>query len=258
MKIKIGFLVVLASLGCWLGFRAGYNPNSSVNVAIHNQTTIPTNNDSATETNPALAAAKQIESAPQSKASASVAYDAIIGKHKLDKKHADFSRYFSNTASGQAFTQLGVLYIFSDTYGAESKLFHDAIQVIEARPVEAIADLREAFKELPDDYARERQLLIQIASRLDVDPNTKFEILKNELERPMLTSKGAAVADSFYTPAVALDSLLEMTQDTASIETVLRTGLRQKKSKEAQDLLISRFAIVDQNRAAQLRQEFGL
>lgn len=261
MKIKTGFLMVLVVVGAWLGFRAGYQRNAPASSSAQTLTdeAVPSTaprGQNAILTQANLPAKRNDKTRDRSNKST---YENILSNHQLDKKHADFSKYFPDTVSGEALTQLGVLYIFSDTSGSEREAFEEALRAIEARPVEAIADLRDALQKLPDNYARERQLLVRLGSRLDADDAVKFEMLKNELERPMLASNNKeGMNDAFYTPAVALESLVEMTQDGAAVENVLREGLRENKSKEAQDLLISRFAVFDQGRAAQLRREFGL
>ena len=130
----------------------------------------------------------------------------------------------------------------------EAAALYEELEKLKARPDQALDEIRARLAELSPGQASVRQFLLQWGARLGAPVEKRTELLRGELLRRFPGDP--------YSPAVALDSLYELTHDVAGVERELREALRLQPDAQARELLLSRFATMDPERAKELGAQF--
>jgi hypothetical protein len=234
MRKTASFIIILAivTVGASTGLAVGKLGQSSKK---HSQQRSPASTTSAAPQTPSTARAK-----PE--------------QFEFKKRSEAFAKTFSENEAGKALRLALTLLPYRSVKNEEGEKFEQALATARERPLEAIQEISNGLKQIPAAAFRERQYLIQFASRLDVDKETKLELLSREL----VTTTASEDGGSFFTPAIALDSMIEVSGNANSLEAKLRTVLQNTKSRESARLLLSRYSAAAPESAERLKKEFGI
>ncbi len=186
----------------------------------------------------------------------------LVQKRGLSEKLAKLTGLFPPSATGKAMAAVATLYPFglrSDNR-ADSTLLAAQLGTLGRNPSQALSELSQALPKLPAAYAGERQFLIQFAARLPLPASQVLAFLGDELKRPVAAPSADGPADlSFFNPAVALDSMMEVTRDRSVLEGYLVPVLGSPQvGMEEKQLLLSRYYTVYPSNAEKMGERFGI
>jgi len=191
----------------------------------------------------------------------SARFKGLVENNKLQSHFEKLQGHFPETPMGQSLLEFATLLEMQEMAGSpESKYVDEKYQDMKDHPEEAIATLSKVFDELPDSFANERQQLMQYASKLKTDEETKINFVMHEMKRPLKRgSDGKPESVALFNTTSALRSLSNIVgEDASKIEPYLREALDSHKSdKESQRVLIHFFGRFDPEGAKKLHREFG-
>jgi hypothetical protein len=176
------------------------------------------------------------------------AYFAILEKDHLDDKSHKLAAVFPHSDVGRALAHVTTLSDFSpggDT--PEGAFLAEENKFLESEPSEAFQVIHTHLGKLGSDFSSERQLLIQLVGRLDLDISEKSDFLFEEL------NKGGKI-----NKVVALSSLIQLGVDPTSIEAALRQSISGQVSYTSRLLLLSVYEAKYPEQARKIRDDFGL
>jgi hypothetical protein len=174
---------------------------------------------------------------------------------KIDSEFKQLHDYFPKNAQGEALAHVTALAESMDESdeGLDSEFYRKQIELLEQNPKPAFAAIKSALDKLPGEFSGARQELMQFAASLEVDRDSKQELLLAEAKRP--AGKGGA-GDA----TVALETLFSLSNyDARSLEPVLTDVLdAHRGDKETQRELVATYSSVDPERSEQLKSRYGL
>jgi hypothetical protein len=184
-------------------------------------------------------------------------YAEMLSQFRLTPKDADMRATFPTTGMGPALARIAVLY----PAGMQQQNIPEARQMamdqaqLGTNPEQSLADLRSGFQHLAGKYWAERQFLIQVAARLSVAQDRIVDFLKQEISRPVTTSDPTDLSD--YSSAVAAEELIDIVSDAEKRDAALLEAIKAQPDKNIRALVISRYEMVDLERARRLADQAG-
>ena len=187
---------------------------------------------------------------------------ALVAKRNLSRKFSELSGVFSTTATGKALAAVATLHgtgLRSDNQ-ADNTLLLGYLAALSKDPAQTLTEVTQAFSKLPDSYAPERQFLIQAVARMPLPQSQVVSFLAGELKRPVPAPSAEGQYDAaFFTPAIALDSLIQLTGNTATVESYLGSLLGSSGvTGDEKSLLLSRYFAFNPAQAEKLGKEYGI
>jgi hypothetical protein len=195
--------------------------------------------------------------------------DDLVSQHRLGDKRRALRAIFPPTEIGRTLADIATLFPWSmgDEHVAEATAGLRRLGKLAARQAEAVAALRASLGRLPDEYAAERQFLVQQVGRLvpdssaaGADPNARLAMLDEEMRRPVApATEGGPSAVAFFNPAIALDTLaqIEGTQSPEAFEATVRAAISAQQSPEVRELMMSRYQANVEGWAFRARRRSG-
>ena len=195
--------------------------------------------------------------------------DDLVSQHRLGDKRRALRAIFPPTEIGRTLADIATLFPWSmgDEHVTEATAGLRRLGKLAARQAEAVAALRASLDRLPDEYAAERQFLVQQVGRLvpdasaaGADPNARLAMLDEEMRRPVArATEGGPSAVAFFNPAIALDTLaqIEGTQNPEAFEATVRAAVAAQNSPEVRELMMSRYQATVEGRAFRARRRAG-
>jgi hypothetical protein len=177
----------------------------------------------------------------------------------VEKKEESLRKIFPDTETGRSLAKVAALFSMGSLPEAnpqEAGRMAAELNSLRNHPDQTVADLREGLKTLPAEYAQERQFLIQFASRLNADRSMITEMLSDEMKVPVKLPQDKSLPLPFYTPATALDAMIDTGLEPAKIQQALMDALAAQTDPAAQLLLIGRYERIDRAGAAKLMEAF--
>ena len=189
-------------------------------------------------------------------------FQAVVSKRKLSNKFSELSGVFSTSPTGKALAAVATLHqtgLRSDNQ-ADNTLLLDYLAELAKDPAQTLSEVTQAFSKLPDSYAPERQFLIQAVARMPLPQSQVAGFLGGELKRPVPAPSADGQYDAaFFTPAIALDSLIQVTHNTAMVESYLGPVLGSSGvTNDEKSLLLSRYYAFYPAKAEKLGVEYGV
>jgi len=187
----------------------------------------------------------------------------VIARRRLEQKAADLYSAFPATPSGRAVAEIALLvpYGLRPADQMECLLMAKRRGLVQQNGPGALDAIQAGLSGLPPRYVAERQFLIQLAVRLPM-PAPQVQVLKNflaaEIQRPAALDPDGRVGRSFFNGAIALDALIELTNDPDQIESILVPALKAKTNPSERELLLARYHTAFPQRAERWFPAFGL
>ena len=181
---------------------------------------------------------------------------SLITKNHLEKRAQELSGYFSDTDIGRALTEMTVFHPFGPSIGSpESAALAEKLKYLESNPKETLSELQQSLSKIGPNYALDRQWLVQWSSQLNVDTQSKIELLTDELQNAV---SAAQIEDqAAFNAPIALSTLLNVSDQYSEIEPAVRQAVKTEKSTIMKQMLISIYSHKNAEGAQKLRQEFG-
>jgi hypothetical protein len=175
------------------------------------------------------------------------------------KKEQLLTKVFPDNDTGRALADTMVLFpqgSLPEIHRQEAGRMAAELASLRNHPDQTVATLREGLKNLPDEYAEERQFLIQFASRLDADRSAITEMLAGEMKVPVKLPQDKSLPLPFYNPATALDAMIDVGIEPSKIKQALMDALDAQPDPAARLLLIGRYERLDGPGAAKLMEAY--
>ena len=186
----------------------------------------------------------------------------ILDKYKSGSHHASMKPYFPDTKLGNDILAFAAIYELHSMAGSEISLYaDDLLKEMKENPVETLNTLEVVFEKLPNQFASQKQRLLQLASKLEVDNESKIEVLLTETKRPLKrNAEGEIEGTSLFNTSIAFRSLANVVgDDKEMLKTYLLDALEaQKDDPETTTVLIHFFSRYDQQTANELKTKYGL
>jgi hypothetical protein len=187
----------------------------------------------------------------------------VVVRRKLEQKEAELHSVFPETSAGRAVADIALLvpYGLRPTDQIECLLMAKRLGLVRENSADTLSAIQSGMAKLPSRYVAERQFLIQLAGRLPVAAS-QLEVLKKflatEIQKPAVLESDGRAGRSFFNGAIALDALIELTNDPGQIESILVPALKVKTSQSERELLLSRYHAVFPDLADRLFPAFGV
>lgn len=178
-------------------------------------------------------------------------YESVVARRRLGKKQDAMRPAFPATSSGAAWLRIATLGVSAlrQDHPDEARLVALDLAVLERDPAAAVDGLRRALPNLPSRFSLERQILIQLASRLPAPHAATVALLQAEMSRPL--GPNPALGDALGA-VVAADALLAVVPSPGERDAVFAAALAQQPDVRMRRLVLGRYAAVDAARAAAL------
>lgn len=186
------------------------------------------------------------------------AYAKFFLRRSLKDKAEAMLKVFPPTETGKSLSLIATLLPYGTMESDRPAVAALARQlgVLKTHPEEAFKDLQQGVQNLPSNYFRERQFLVQFAPRLNVSQEAKVQFLSSEINRPASLGTNGVPDVSFFNGAVALDTLIDTVHDPKIIEPILTQALAAQTTDQARLILLSRYERLDAEGAQRLRNQY--
>jgi hypothetical protein len=177
----------------------------------------------------------------------------------VEKKEETLKKIFPDTETGRSLAKVTALFglgSLPETHPQEAGRMAAELASLRNHPDQTVADLREGLKTLPGEYAPERQFLLQFVSRLNADRSAITDMLSDEMKTPVKLPQDKSLPLPFYTPATALDAMIDVGIEPSKIKQALMDALAAQTDPAAQLMLIGRYERVDRPGAAKLMEAY--
>lgn len=177
-----------------------------------------------------------------------------------EKKEELLKKVFPDNDTGRALAETVVLFpqgSLPEFHRQETDRMAAELASLRNHPDQTVATLREGLKSLPEEYAEQRQFLVQFASRLNADRSAITEMLASEMKVPVKLPQDKSLPLPFYNPATALDAMIDAGIEPVKIKQALLDALEAQTDPAARLLLIGRYERLDRAGAAKLMEAYS-
>ena len=147
---------------------------------------------------------------------------------------------------GRSLAFSAILAPFHGSSGVENQTLEQQIKSLQLYPQEAVQAIIESVGRLPEEYAAEKQFLIQLSTQLECDPKMREDFLVREISRPTSKKQEDKSDLNFLSPLIALDSLILVTPNSELIP-LAKTALRMQTNLELKEILANKLKGIDPN-----------
>jgi len=137
-------------------------------------------------------------------------------------------------------------------------LYINEVHAIAQKPEAALRDVRAALAKMSSARANERQLLVQLASRLPIDREQRLQLLEEEMMKPAKLGPDGLPAPGFFNGTIALACLLDIARDAKEALPIVERAVRAQTNKDAQRVLLAAFYPSAPAQAKRLMNELDL
>ncbi len=187
-------------------------------------------------------------------------YIADIEQFGRLKFFNELKEYFPDTEIGRALTvSMTLLDAKSFLKSPQNALFREAWNFIAASDNEMAFDtIDSGIKKLPSKHEEITQYLIQMATRFNVSKEKKFELLSEQMDKPMKVDQSGNPQNTFFTPYFALGQLIEINADPEKIEDILMKIISRLDNNTSKKFLLDRFSAFAPENGERVKERLGL
>jgi|GEM_PF-5479741 len=199
---------------------------------------------------------------PSSPAGSRPSFESLFPLNpKLEEKKNELTaKVFSDTETGRKLADVVVLFnqgSLPEIHPHEASRMAFELAALRKDPDQTFKNLNSNLKNLPPEYAAEKQFLLQFASRLDTDKNAIGDFLATEMKTPVTLPEDGSRPPSSFTPLTALDAMIDAGVEPAKVSQALKEALEAQTDPAERLLLIGRYERLDREEAARLMKTYS-
>ncbi len=183
-------------------------------------------------------------------------YTVLLEKDRLEEKNRRMAAIFEGSELGVSLTKLTVLVRYGpDQNSAEGRIVSESLKFIQSDPQQAFLEIHDALVQMPADLTAERQLLIQLVLKLDLEAESKIRFYSEQL---IQENKKKDLKSIELNSSPLLLALMQEAVDPSQVEATLRQVLMAQSNYSIRSFLVSVYETKYPDEGKRLRSELGM
>lgn len=191
-------------------------------------------------------------------------YMSVVRQDHLEAKARAISLLFSQTDVGRALARSTTLMSFEpNDLTPEGRITSEAYHILVGDPQATFTEIQAAMSGLSLEMTGERQFLIQLAAKLNLDVGSKLDLLVEEFERigedqESNTNSPQEIERNKLNSSVILWTMMGLDPDVSVVDPALRQLLGKFKAYDVRTFLLSIYQTKFPEEASKIRVDLGM